>query len=293
MSTFNYSAKAEQQNDADFRLWGSTLSAALNSAGLVQTADTGQINWVTVLKPGGSTMAGYEIWRLANSSLYFKIQYGTGPAGGNTPGLMIQVGTGSNGSGTLTGNTSDNQWWTANQNATANTALCPTYVCVTTDGFSVAYAIGANVTFVGPMGFVSCYRSVDATGATTTDGYTLSCCPTAAYYNQSVRNSPYTKGTLTNQWSLAAGSPTTSLDASGNFRAILCWADYKIEMQPMLNVCGYVDADWTRLTTKPITLFGSTSHTYLAIGRINNSNTGVVGPVNGSSATYGLAMLYE
>ena len=45
-------------NDADFRAWGSDLSVSLGQVGLVKTADTGQIEWVTVTRPTINTKAG-------------------------------------------------------------------------------------------------------------------------------------------------------------------------------------------------------------------------------------------
>jgi hypothetical protein len=93
-------------NDAAFRAWGSILSAAIATAGWVQTADTGQINWSTVVRSAGGTAAGYEIWRLNDSlqstaPIYIKVEYGTGPTTAY-PGLWITAGTGSDGAGALT-----------------------------------------------------------------------------------------------------------------------------------------------------------------------------------------------
>jgi hypothetical protein len=39
------------------------IAAQIAAMGLVQTSDTGQINWVTVARPALNTIAGYEIWR--------------------------------------------------------------------------------------------------------------------------------------------------------------------------------------------------------------------------------------
>lgn len=50
--------------DAAFRTWGLAYNAKLAAAGLVQTADTGQIDWATVLAATAiNTVQGYEIWR--------------------------------------------------------------------------------------------------------------------------------------------------------------------------------------------------------------------------------------
>ena len=91
-----------------FRGWVQGIHKALEEVGLVQTSDTGQINTETVENPGSTnTEAGYEIWRFndvrqATAPVYFKIAYGAG-ANVNRARLWVTVGTGSDGSGTITG----------------------------------------------------------------------------------------------------------------------------------------------------------------------------------------------
>lgn len=94
-------------NDADFRTWGSGLAAQIQAMGLVQTADTGQVNWATVLRPAANAFTGYEIYRFADAlqatkPVFLKVEYGVGSAV-DRPALRISVGTGSNGAGGLTG----------------------------------------------------------------------------------------------------------------------------------------------------------------------------------------------
>jgi hypothetical protein len=108
MAYSTFSCAPDMTSDATFRAWASAISAALAAVGLTQTSDTGQINLTTVTKPGGaSTMAGYQIWQFAaltGNPIYFKIEYGTGNSTAR-PGLRFTFGNGSNGSGTITGNT--------------------------------------------------------------------------------------------------------------------------------------------------------------------------------------------
>ncbi len=108
MATATTSLICYNDTDANFRAWGSWISGRFSEFGWVQTADSGQINWTTVLKPAAiNTAQGYEIWRMndalqATSPCYVKIEYGsTGAA--NYPGIWLTVGDGSNGSGTITG----------------------------------------------------------------------------------------------------------------------------------------------------------------------------------------------
>lgn len=106
MTTSAPSFKISNVDTTSFRAWGSAVNAALAAVGLVQTADTGQINWTTVTVPSASTDGGYEIWGLNDSlqstvPFYLKLAYGSGNA--SYPRLMAGVGTGTSGAGALTG----------------------------------------------------------------------------------------------------------------------------------------------------------------------------------------------
>lgn len=98
-------------SDATFREWGKAISDGLAAVGLVQTSDTGQIDWSTVTKPGSNANGGYEIWRFddtlqATAPVFLKITYGTASStsyGRVTVQVAAGSSAGSNGSGTLTG----------------------------------------------------------------------------------------------------------------------------------------------------------------------------------------------
>jgi hypothetical protein len=96
-------------DDASFRSLGKAISDALTAVGMVQTSDTGQINWTTITKPTtSSTIAGYEVWRFADSSnqtscpVFLKIQYGTGSSS-TSFGLTITLCHATDGAGTVNG----------------------------------------------------------------------------------------------------------------------------------------------------------------------------------------------
>ena len=80
----------------------------LTSAGWVQTGDTGQT--ASGSFPGGSgtaTASGYQIWRMADAlqgtyPVYVKFEWGSGSVA-TSLGLWFTIGTGSNGTGTITG----------------------------------------------------------------------------------------------------------------------------------------------------------------------------------------------
>lgn len=110
MTTATFLSKAQLTTDAIFRTWGKGLSDAIQAVGLVKTADTGQINWLTVSAPTTNQIRGYEIFRFndalqATSPIFIKISYGSGIYGvgpTNCPHIKTEVGKGSDGSGNLT-----------------------------------------------------------------------------------------------------------------------------------------------------------------------------------------------
>lgn len=107
MATQSWAFTIDHQNDAGFRAWGHDFSTRLAAIGLAQTADTGQIDWATVTRPATNTTAGYEIWRFddtqqSDAPIYLKFEYGTNNAS-TRPRILVSIGTGSDGSGNLTG----------------------------------------------------------------------------------------------------------------------------------------------------------------------------------------------
>lgn len=95
-------------DDATFRAWGSGIAAQIAAMGLVQTSDTGQINWATVARPGIGVLAGYEMWRFADSlqatkPVFIRLDYGIATAVNDRPRIIARVGTATDGAGTLTG----------------------------------------------------------------------------------------------------------------------------------------------------------------------------------------------
>ncbi len=178
MTTATTFANAAITNDATFRAWGTVVSAAFASAGLVQTSDTGQINWTTVLKPTAAiTLAGYEIWRFNDSlqgtaPIFLKISYYSGQnTSGNSPALRVTVGTGSNGTGAITGvntglvNTTGSSTTSAsdNTNECIRLSTSPGVLVVALDTFLVSTPSCAPSTFI-----IS--RTIDSTGNPTAEG---------------------------------------------------------------------------------------------------------------------------
>jgi hypothetical protein len=158
--------------DADFRSWGSTISAMIAALGMVQTADTGQINWTTVLKPAStSTYQGYEIWRFADAlqsttPVFFKLEYGSSSTG-ICAALAITVGSASNGAGTLLGQVTTRAVFAAGAGKGAGVTI-PTYASGGTGELYLATNLDLSTTSYGLL--LALFRPKDGSGADTGDG---------------------------------------------------------------------------------------------------------------------------
>lgn len=96
-----------QTTDAEFQAWATALHSAVTTAGLVQTSDTGQVDVTTMVKPIANTSAGYRIYRFndtlqATAPVFIRLEFGCGSTTA-IPRLVVQVGTATNGAGTLSG----------------------------------------------------------------------------------------------------------------------------------------------------------------------------------------------
>lgn len=106
MSASTFTGVFRSSTDAEFRAWGSTIGTRLTAGGWVQTSDTGQINWTTVLAPTlASTFQGYDVWRSNDaggglSEIYVRFDYGSGAAAA-TPAIKVTVGFASDGIGNI------------------------------------------------------------------------------------------------------------------------------------------------------------------------------------------------
>lgn len=96
-------------DDAAFRLWVTNVQEMMEAIGLIRTADTGQIDPLTVAKPiTNGAVAGYDIFRFddelqATHPVHIKLEYRSSSGGsptGNSWDLRVIVGLGgTNGAG--------------------------------------------------------------------------------------------------------------------------------------------------------------------------------------------------
>lgn len=102
------------EDNATFRARGAGMAAQFDAIGFERTADTGQADWSTALMADASSDLVWEIRKFSDSlqatkPIYVKIWYklGANPGYGYSQAqLDFQTGTGTNGSGALTGRVS-------------------------------------------------------------------------------------------------------------------------------------------------------------------------------------------
>jgi hypothetical protein len=105
-----YSTKIQPSNSTDalFQAWIAFVRDVFLNGAWVQTSDTGQVNFSTVTKPTlANEKRGFIIVRMddelqGTKPVYARIDFGSG-SNANFPAIWVELGTGSNGSGTITG----------------------------------------------------------------------------------------------------------------------------------------------------------------------------------------------
>jgi len=167
MALATFSAATTNATDAQFRGWGKGISDSLQAVGIVKTADSGQIDWATVAAPTAiNTRMGYEIYRFndtlqSTAPVFIKLSFGSGSTSSN-PSLWISVGTGSNGSGTLTGEILPEQ-----QNYTGATVTATTHYV---SGSSNRFVIAIQGTSSSAQIILTVERTHNSSGSDTSSG---------------------------------------------------------------------------------------------------------------------------
>lgn len=285
MTTAAFTTAADHSTDAAFRAWGSELNTQLAAVGLVQTADTGQINWTTVTRAGANADAGYEVWRMndtqqSSAPFFLKLTYGTG---GSTSGprMRVEVGTGSNGSGTIT-----------NTTVIATMMSCTTPPGATTYPSYIACGEGyLNIMWKGnstASWWLSFCRSTDSSGTPDALAWTI-------------KWAGISGGVFGRNWVTATGwltinnayiclvpySHVTSAVGS-DFQAFLNWG-MSPRVFPEFASCHVIKSEFSFPTTFTVALVGSTPRTYMTSGSAFSSNS----MSNNQLGNYALAFLYE
>jgi hypothetical protein len=292
VATSTWSSGALHDGDANFRVWGKELSDALqafnSTPGLTMTGDTGQINWATVTRPSSATDAGYEVYYLndslhSTSPIYFKLYYGTHGSAAN-PRLRIEIGTGSNGSGTLTG-LGSGTIYVVNISAAGSATAKSSYACVNTGFVGLGWKISAG--FEGA--FFIC-RSCDADGTPNSKAAVIvtrssSTAATVRAFRYESTAAAYTADTTSGAALAVVPQSMTDSTVGANKQVFLCWMAVP-DVRPVFGVAAVITTEFAAGATLSVAMVGTTARTYVGLA-------GVVASIANGNTAYGIAMLYE
>lgn len=293
MTALQYSTPIDHSTDPGFRAWALELSTYLQSAGLVKTADTGQINFVTVSKPSANTAAGYEIYTLNDSlagtrPVYIKLEYGSGSTN-IIPQIWITTGSGSNGAGALTGYLTTRKTSLFHGSLLSTVTNYTTSICVT-DGFvGVAFKLGASSVNNNNAGFFAVCRSCSDSGVVTGDWLSVYTTPTSSTAAIQQQTMDYIGNQL---YSITDSSYSTVV---GNVASSLVGMDIQVykhfaitpRVRPVFQLFTVITNEGGTYNTFTTASVGSVSHNYISLGG-NVTRVSV-----NSQTTSSLAMLWE
>lgn len=253
-------------SDAQFRAWANVIKNILNAGGWVQTSDAGQLDIDAATAPASNTDAGYQIWRTNDglANVYVKFTFGTGSTA-NTPRLKVQVGWGTNGSGTLTGSPSTEISLTINSVANAKTY----YVSADTNRLTLAMFSDHTSYWT-----LNIERTRDANGAEKANEVHIYTGSITVIKHQIVPSS----GSLPAQdTSAIVAQPLSAANAlyGGNVGVGLIFGCIGALTNPLCNLFTYYPANIGAGGSVTISVYGS-NKTYKAVGG-NLQPTGVSG----------------
>jgi hypothetical protein len=289
-------------SDAAFRAWGQAISTALAALGLVQTADTGQINWSTVTKPTvTATAQGYEVWRFndalqATAPIYVKIEYGSATSSFTAPGVWVTVGTGSNGAGTITGTDIANvsgavtgRLACLQNGGTGSTAI--SYATADADGSALALALHPNAGTSNTGMYVLIERTRDWSGVATGDGVFVAVLPSSAARCGWLAYQPFV---VINAFVAGFGTILPGGSSTQNPSILTCLVNNVVYPIPVQTGVGPRSTGFSKFlmvlclgdlpaaATPSLTVYGETNTWYSA----GNNGTGVFGPAAANLSSF-------
>lgn len=295
MTTLATSTVVSMANTTALRALGTEVNTWFGAIGLVQTADTGQINWTTVTLPAAATIIGYEIWRFADSSIYFKLEWRTNSGQTNSPIFFLTVGTGSDGAGAITGvilastNIINANFGFSGAGSTPRAS----YLCHTADFLGVALKIGSGTgaTALGAMLAFSIEKMTDSVGTPSGTGVVVRWGPTpgitVATNLQAIRTAaPAADYGVSNAFSVVPANLTSTLVGADRQVFLHAFPSPRVIFSPFM--CTVVNAELPIATTFSAILLGVTSRTYIALG-----NAFGCGNSASPTTTWSNAMLWE
>lgn len=273
MATFSGSYNFDMSVLANYTALMGDIFDQIVAMGLVQTADTGQTD------PGGvgslpaqNNYGNFAVFRTNDglANLYFRI--GFGRDGSNHPAMTFQLGTGTDGAGTLTGNTTSSK----TGNAGVTTSGRSVYISGDTNRLTICLnPVATSRDQAFHLGFA---RSHDGTGADTAAEATLIWIYSGTNGGQHTIALSGTSGV--EQTYLRAACPRPASGSTwdvglGDGVAMVVPMGSSYGANPSLAAGLYRLGDLTPDTTTVISVYGS-NHTYLVAGSdtVNDDGNG-------------------
>lgn len=286
--------------DAEFRVWAKGISDGLIAVGMVRTADTGQIDFTTAVRPAANAFL-YEIFRFsdalqATSPVFIKMEYGTSSTL-TIPATRISVANGTSGAGVLTGRISS-----LNTSATSTATAGAKTSFFSGDGGYLNMLVGTE--FITTLGSVftafSLERTLNDDGAANAAGVLLT------YFDGGTTGYQQTLALLTATAIPPRFSPPAAVYphyaginayTSGSVAADVSFFP-TMPALPSLNapakaILGMITTDLARFTTVLVPTYG-VNRTYLVCGpEVKNMGIGAGSAGVGVLANAGIAIRYE
>lgn len=289
-------------SDSTYRNWGSETSDLWQDVGLTKTADTGQIDWTSVVRGSTTnTYLGYEIFTLTTDTmhstfpLYIRVDYGISTALDRVR-LAIQIGEGTNGAGTLTGVLGTQRLFS---NTTSDTSTLPNY-CSAGDGyfaFAGGWSPGVSTSTLRNTIFII-ERIRDNDGDPTADGiYTFFAGQVGALgnlgYSQIVRSDDTTAAYASTASSLRIGSyvPNQSGALGSNLYLATHHPVDRAIYNPCLSSLFYYHTDFAADVNFDVEMYGA-PRTFRPLGRNSTTSTNFQNATFGHTNS-GIALLWE
>lgn len=289
MTTYSTSSRWKHTSDAEYQEWVQEWYDILVGVGLTQTSDTGQIavSPVTLTRPAVSTLSpGYLIFRFndalqATAPIFIKWRFGTGSSLLTRPQIAYEIGTGTDGSGNITGSLRSGTHITG-YSADSETAY-PSDACYNaTYGF---FGLSWKGTGSGHVYFMVA-RSCDANGSPTGTGVLFAKDDTSGsfaiqhhdYVDNITQNGSYT----TAPYCCPYGNFGNIADDNGDVPVYLCYVAVPQPL-PLIGMCSIAAGAVSHGGTFSTTLFGATPHTYFYVSGTLSTPTG----------SYYICMLWE
>lgn len=280
----------DNTTDTNFRTWGKFISDSLTSFGLTKTADSGQIDWNTTLKPAQGTVAGYEIRQFTDSlqsttPLVFKIEYGTDSSTTLRPQLWFTFGKGSNGTGGITNILVNRIAIGAGSSSTTTTYPC------NLSGSANRLTMAMWFTFPGNGFFMSLERTKDVSGNDSSDGAMLTLVGSGATVTIRINQFIPYSGVVPNSQDLGVHLPlgvTSGVDgADVNYYPNFFYRN-GTPLNPGITHFAYFSPDATPYNQAPVPVYG-VNRNYFFVGNNSPLNTFTRGGTTGLS----IGMLWE